>query len=274
MKKTITAILILFPFTLFIALYTYFAYHPEKSLNQPYTEETTQTAMSVTEVTLPMPTQVAGGAVIYDAPTDAYGHRIITSQQLYMLLPVQHISQLPELPTGCEVTSLTMVLNYLGFNVHKCELADNYLDKLDTPSGSFYDYFIGNPYSTSGWGCFAPALTNAANKYLSEQASKLSAHNISGTSIQGIFDEVSEGYPVIIWTSSNCSEETTYSPIRLGDNTVFNWPSNEHCVVLIGFNLDKSIVFLADPLNDIMECDLDVFAESYQSYYRQAVVIR
>ena len=39
------------------------------------------------------------------------------------------IIQYPDLPTGCETTSLTMVLNYLGYPVDKLDLADHYLDK-------------------------------------------------------------------------------------------------------------------------------------------------
>ena len=35
------------------------------------------------------------------------------------ILPVKTIYQKPELPNGCEITSATIVLNYLGFNVSK-----------------------------------------------------------------------------------------------------------------------------------------------------------
>ena len=39
------------------------------------------------------------------------------------------ICQYPELPTGCEVTALAMVLGFYGQDVDKCELSDKYLDK-------------------------------------------------------------------------------------------------------------------------------------------------
>ncbi|WP_249663480.1 C39 family peptidase, partial [Lysinibacillus fusiformis] len=35
----------------------------------------------------------------------------------------------PELPHGCEITSLTAVLNYFGMNGSKLEMADYYLPK-------------------------------------------------------------------------------------------------------------------------------------------------
>lgn len=44
-------------------------------------------------------------------------------------LDIPFVSQYPELPTGCEITALTTVLNYLGYNVDKLTMADYYLDK-------------------------------------------------------------------------------------------------------------------------------------------------
>lgn len=42
---------------------------------------------------------------------------------------VPMLFQDPELPTGCEVTALAMVLQYYGFDADKCELSDVYLPK-------------------------------------------------------------------------------------------------------------------------------------------------
>lgn len=47
------------------------------------------------------------------------------------------VLQLPELPTGCEVTALTMILNYYGLDVGKVEVAENALPKL--PAEFWYD---------------------------------------------------------------------------------------------------------------------------------------
>ena len=57
------------------------------------------------------------------------------------------MSQYPELPTGCEITSLTEVLNYLGYGIDKETLARNYLDMRDTVTqGCFVEYFWGSPW--------------------------------------------------------------------------------------------------------------------------------
>lgn len=38
--------------------------------------------------------------------------------------------QMPELPTGCEITALTMLLNYYGLPAEKVEMATEYLPTL------------------------------------------------------------------------------------------------------------------------------------------------
>ena len=88
--------------------------------------------------------------------------------------------QMPELPTGCEITSLTMVLNYYGYSVDKMTMALEYLPTLgwnDTYYGEdgslygndIYNYFIGNPQSeTDGLSCGAGAIVTAADGYLAD----------------------------------------------------------------------------------------------------------
>lgn len=268
MKKKLAAFLAVLPLLIFIALYIYFAYNPEKALGRHADESSSESEAAVSEMTLP------DGEYEEDSEDDAQEDESGQPRQRYALIPVKHISQNPELPTGCEVTSLTMVLNYLGFDVDKSYMADRYLDKLNSFDGSFYDYFIGDPSSPDGFGCFAPAITRCANRYLTDNASSLKAFNISGAPLKRLFGEILDGNPVIVWTTSNWETPVTYTDIWLNNNSVFKWPNNEHCVVLIGFNLEKNTVFLADPLSDIVERDLSEFAETYSSYYKQAVVIR
>ena len=82
-------------------------------------------------------------------------------------LDIPFVSQYPELPTGCEIPSLTEVLNYLGYGIDKETLARNYLDMRDTVTqGCFVEYFWGSPWKTTGSGCFAPAIANVANSFL------------------------------------------------------------------------------------------------------------
>lgn len=112
----------------------------------------------------------------HEYTTAAESSRNIPSK---MQLDVPFISQEPDLPTGCEITSLAEVLHFYGFNVDKEILATNYLPMRDTAdAGCFIDYFLGSPWDEHGSGCFAPAIVTAANSFLKNNNSNLTAHVI------------------------------------------------------------------------------------------------
>ena len=191
-------------------------------------------------------------------------------------LDIPFVSQYPELPTGCEITSLTEVLNYLGYGIDKETLARNYLDMRDTVTqGCFVEYFWGSPWKTTGSGCFAPAIANAANSFLKSQNSSYSAYIMSYSPVEDLFTELSLGHPVIVWTSYNYNDpDVKYNDVTLDDGTVFTWPRNEHCAALSGYDIDRGVVTLADPTYGIVERSMEEFVTYYQKYYYQAVVVR
>ena len=76
------------------------------------------------------------------------------------MIDFQNIQQNPELPTGCEVTSLAMVLNHLGYKIDKCILADDFLNKGEIGSTDFSEAFVGNPRDDEGYGCYANVIQN------------------------------------------------------------------------------------------------------------------
>lgn len=78
-------------------------------------------------------------------------------------LDVNVIYQYPDMPSGCEVTSLTMVLNYMGIDVTNKYLADNYLD---SSTYDMFESFVGSVYNDNSFGCFAPVIVRTANDFL------------------------------------------------------------------------------------------------------------
>lgn len=54
----------------------------------------------------------------------------------YVIQDFPIIYQMPELPTGCEITAMTMVLNYYGYSVDKVQMATQYLPTLPS-AGAF-----------------------------------------------------------------------------------------------------------------------------------------
>lgn len=68
-----------------------------------------------------------------------------------ILLPVPQVLQNPELPNGCEITSLCEVLRYWGFAADKCDLADHYLPRSARWYGADPDrVYMGDPHKDDG----------------------------------------------------------------------------------------------------------------------------
>lgn len=64
-------------------------------------------------------------------------------------LAVTPVLQNPELPTGCEITALTMALNYAGYPVDKLTMADQYLIRSDPYLTTFGEAFVGSPHDST-----------------------------------------------------------------------------------------------------------------------------
>ena len=111
---------------------------------------------------------VTKGVVTYEEATNS-NQTTAAVRSSYKRLDVECVLQNPELPTGCEITALTTVLNYLGYNVDKLTMADYYLDKGKMGEVSPYKAFVGNPRDEDSCGAFAPVLVNSATKYLKSQ---------------------------------------------------------------------------------------------------------
>jgi uncharacterized protein YvpB len=197
------------------------------------------------------------------------------------ILHVKNIQQLPELPSGCEVTSSAIVINYLGFQISKTELADFF------PIGGMphhqngvivgpnpWKEFAGSPYE-NGYGCFAPVVTSALNQYLSSIGSKMRAVNLSGTNARNLLGYIDNGIPVIVWATISMKEPYDGNSWYLQDTEeLFTWPAREHCLVLIGYSGGN--VILCDPLNSqgTTRCEMSLFEKRYKQLYCQAVVVQ
>lgn len=190
-------------------------------------------------------------------------------------IEVPFIDQNPELPTGCEITSLAEVLKFYGFNADKEYLARNYLPK-DTKAGTgcFIEYYYGSPWQSNGSGCFAPAIITAANNFLRDKGSELTATSLCYTSLETLLSQVASGYPVIVWTSFDYEADIEYTLIEYETGGSFYWPSYEHCTVLSGYDLEAGTVTLADPTYGIVTRSISDFEKYYQKMFYQALVVK
>ncbi len=195
---------------------------------------------------------------------------------------LSHIYQLPELPTGCEVTSLTMVLNYYGVNIDKETLADSYLPK-DTfynngdniTRGPDYRYvFAGSPDDEHSYGCFPPCIVNTADACLEDMGSDLKAKDVSGASFYSLFDYINEDRPVVLWMTMDLKRPKRVVSWNINDtDEKVTWPSNEHCVVLSGYNYYENTVTIYDPMHGITDLNMEDVRRRYDDIGKHAVII-
>ncbi len=200
-----------------------------------------------------------GGCITLDKHGVRYGStgapaveiRPVTSQSEYIDVP--RISQQGVASTGCESVSAVMLLNHYGYHISIQDFINKFLEKRSLAEGPDPNSaFIGNPYSGSGFGCFAPCIAKAMNKILSNHRAQV----IRGKSLSELANEyVKKGSPVLVWatmgmrpvvkkTSWNIGYTDENAVYRMGER--FTWPGNEHCLVLVGCNEREFIV--NDPL--------------------------
>lgn len=158
------------------------------------------------------------------------------------------LNQFPTLPTGCEVVSLTSVLNFYGMYVSMTTMADDYMPRSTEP---YYfvdpdEYFIGTPYTWDGFGCYPGTIVKTAENYFNaNNIDDYKVVNITGCSVQDIFNYIENGIPVITWGTSNFATPQWDAYWDIGDKRV-SWCNYEHCLVTAGYDINSGTVTLAD----------------------------
>ena len=188
-------------------------------------------------------------------------------KRVYVKVP--EILQTPELPTGCESVALTIDLVSMGYELEKTDIMKNYLE-IGTDMATSY---VGDPYSQKGAGCFPPAITMAANKFLEEKNDDRRAYNITGTPIDELRQYIENGSPVILWSSMYMANPTKAGAVYTYPGQSYAWDRSEHCVVLYGYDEAKDVYLVSDPLNGLVERDAAAFQRIYDEIGQYAVVI-
>ena len=203
-----------------------------------------------------------------------YTYWAILNGEDVVMLGVKNILQKPDLPAGPEITCLTIVLNYLGDYVDKVYLAENYLVQAEPGTASPFEAYLGDPKVSKGsYGCYAPVIVDAANRYFAEKGNtSKKAMDVSGSTPEQLLAFVKNGTPVLVWGTTNLVETKVTASWEI-DGELLEWRGYEHCTVLIGYNRDRETVIVADPLRGIVEFDMEKYFERYREQYESAVII-
>jgi uncharacterized protein YvpB len=194
-----------------------------------------------------------------------------------VLLDAPIIKQFPELPRGCEVTSLAMLLQYEGIEVGKMELAEM-ITKNPTPlrneNGRIFwghpnDGYIGNMYSYDkpGYGVYHKPIKQLAERFLPGRVIDL-----TGREFEELKTFLSMDIPV--WVITN----TTYR--KLPESSFEKWQTprgevkityKEHSVLITGY--DDKYIYFNDPLSGVKNKKIQEgdFIEAWTQMGRQAI---
>lgn len=191
------------------------------------------------------------------------------------------IWQMPELPTGCEVTALTMVLRFYGYGVSKTEMAGQHLPTVSPylsygEDGTLYGpdlnrYFVGDPFSDWGYICGAPAILTATSNFLLEQGGGHTALDLTGAAPEELYTLVAQGTPVVVWVTIEMADRYTPDGWYTETGEYVDWSTNDHGAVLIGYS-DETVT-IADPISGQIEYSRRQFESVFESRGRQCVII-
>ncbi|KAB8131480.1 peptidase C39 [Gracilibacillus oryzae] len=188
------------------------------------------------------------------------------------------IKQFPELPRGCEVTSLTMLLQYHDIDTDKLTLAKE-LKRDNTPyekkNGIIYfgdpnTGFVGDMYSfhQPGLGVYHQPLYELAKHYAGENAIDL-----TGQSFQSMMASVSSGEPVLAITN------ITYQPLPASSFQIWQTPNGPvkitkklHAVLVTGY--DHNFIYFNDPYDGKQKkAPKQAFIAAWEQMGKQAISI-
>lgn len=228
-------------------------------------------------------TEILDNEGLYEASEYAnsvLGFMAFNFSSIYKNIDVPYISQAGVLPNGCEAVSAVMLLHYYNYNVDLVDFVDKYLDKgeIYIKWGCRYgpnpmEKYAGDPKDEkNGWGCFAPVIVKALNKYL--DGGSMTAKNLTGQTLEEIIHTyISNDIPAAVWVTQNMEEiEEIYQWQSYDKSQTFLYPVHEHCMVLTGY--DNNYYYFNDPLEgkDVKYKKSDV-SYIFNSMGRQAAVL-
>lgn len=193
-------------------------------------------------------------------------------QEQKLNVPLEN--QMPDLPNGCEVTSLSMLMNYYGIKVSKNELAETiqHVDSFTDGGkhrGNPHQGFVGHmTIANAGWCVYNEPLYNVARKYTSH------IENITGSDFLSLLKLVSNGHPVMIITTTTFNKVNNMQTWDTNTGKVNVTPSSHACVIT-GYSKPKKVVYVNNPYGyKNQPVNWKNLQASYNQQGRQALYIR
>lgn len=169
------------------------------------------------------------------------------------VIATPYIDQTRRYPTGCESVSAVMLLQYLGIPLGVDDFIERYLKKepMIIREGRLYGpdpfrCFAGSPYDSDSFGCYPPVIVDAMNRVFADVQPERRAVDVTGMPMGELLERfIDRDLPVVFWASLDLKETVPGPEWYLRDGTKFSWISNEHCMLLVGY--DEEAYYFQDP---------------------------
>ncbi len=169
--------------------------------------------------------------------------------------------------------------------------------------------FVGNPADDQSMGCYAPVIKKALEKLFQEEAANpqkrqrenktaesgacveesaepeksgtagekvWEAVDLTGISVEGLLRHyIDNDMPVIFWASIDLKETYAGPEWIIADTGgVFEWRSNEHCMLLVGY--DEENYYFNDPWHNhgTIGYEKKLVEKRHEEQYNMAVSVR
>lgn len=219
--------------------------------------------------------------------SDSIQCSILNGTLLGDIIPVPYIDQTILYPTGCESVSATTVLQYFGVDISVESFIDDYLPKANL---NFIDYradgtailsgmhpneyFIGNPKTAGGLGCYENVIANTISAILEDYqlTDKFQVTPYTDLTIDDIENFLDDDIPVIVWATQSMvnSDEGIKWSLSNGKG-IFQYLKNEHCLVAIGY--DDNFLYCNDSLVGRVAYPKNLFEDRYTQMGTRSVVV-
>lgn len=197
----------------------------------------------------------------------------------HLIYGVPHLDQTSGYATACESLAAVSLMQYFGAEIDPGTFIREYLPVADYPysdsnndlhAESPWDYFIGDPLKSNGYGCYSPVIAKAIEQSPFEGDAELLRDVPLSTLCS---DYIDNDIPVMIWATIEMQPTRAGHTWYLPTGEKFTFLRPEHALLLIGYDSDS--YYFSDSLaeNEITPYAKSAVETAYKSLYRQAIVL-
>ena len=194
-----------------------------------------------------------------------------------------------ELESGCEIYSAVTLLNYYEFSVDEFDFVEKYLNiepVTTDDDGVSYGPDMNCAFAGQvelGYGAYAPAMQKAIDLYLTQQNSSRKAEIEKNATLKELCEKyIDNDDPVMVWVTTDMELPEEYvewivdytdENASFKEGETFRWPTNEHCMLLIGY--DDVNYYFADSLDaTVVGYDRENCEQTFKAMGSQAVYLK